>query len=105
MNKIKYYQIKQKTRELARKMMGDDSEYDDSIFDEIYALWVEYLDVGKYLEQRMEGVDLAKKECPYCKKSPDVLEIASLYENLPEQNKRMAFRFLQTLMDEKDNLF
>lgn len=99
-DKIQYWQIKQKTRELSRKLSGDDSEYDDEIFQEIHALWVDYLDVGTYLEQRFEGIDLAKKECPYCKKSPDVLEIAHLYENLPKENKRMAFRMLQTLMDE-----
>lgn len=102
--KIQYWQIKQKTRELVRKMLGDDSNYDDEIFSEINQLWIDYLDVGKYLEQRHEGVDLVNKNCPYCKKAPDVLEIASLYENLPNQNKRMAFRFLQTLLDERDDI-
>lgn len=99
--KIQYWQIKQKTRDLSKKLIGDDSDYEDEIFNEIHSLWVNYLDVGKYLEQRFEGIDLAKKECPYCKKAPDVLEIAYLYENLPKQNKRMAFRFLQTLLDER----
>ena len=99
MNKPKWqhWQVVQKCKELGP--LCDESDYGQEKFAELEDIFVEYLNVGDYLESRCNGIDLAKNGCPCCKKSADVLEVAALYESLSYEWKRLAMEFLLFLQE------